>query len=318
MTSAEELQLAIHAALDAPPIDWAYRDLDSAGEAGCCVCGDYLSLGSPGEVQFGPNATLPIHKECHIARDGLSSKACRLSMIGYSFLVRASMAPKDTTPKGWRKTFLEAFLQEHGRTAGTWLIGYGVPWWERSAGFTSLDEFVRWSRWCFIYERDPGKFTSMGKEIPHWDEEQESWREYIACGHSKQVYGTFYSALYREPRTTRGKTPKCDSRILARTAGRCGLCHDTILTDGPRGKFSGVSDHIFPDSKGGLESIENIQPAHVCCNSSKSSISGGHAPLAWMLGRFALEQLALPDGFSNWKSLAGEAVKATRKFADRF
>jgi hypothetical protein len=91
-----------------------------------------------------------------------------------------------------------------------------------------------------------------------------------------------------------------------------------ILTDGPRGNFSGVSDHIFPDSKGGLDSIENIQPAHVCCNSSKSSISGGHAPLAWMLGRFALQQLASPGGFSNWKPLAGNMVKATAKFTDRF
>jgi hypothetical protein len=75
---------------------------------------------------------------------------------------------------------------------------------------------------------------------------------------------------------------------------------------------------LFPDSKGGPESMENIQPAHVCCNSSKSSFSGGHAPLAWMLGRFALNQLASPGGLSTWKSLAREASTRTRKFIDRF
>jgi hypothetical protein len=308
-----DLHTAILNALNDPPVDWSYRDLDSAAEQGCCVCGDALSLGLPGEVQFGEDATLPIHKECHLARDGLSSKACRLSMIGYSFLVRASMEPT-----GWRKEFLAAFVQEHGHTAGTCLIGHGVPWWNRSSGFNSLDEMVRWSRWCFIYERDPGKFTSVGKDIPHWNEERESWRDYMACDHENKIYGTFYAALYKPPRTQRGNTPKCDARILRRTAGRCGLCFDTIQTDGPRGVFSGVSDHIFPDSKGGPESIENIQPAHVCCNSSKSSISGGHATLAWMLGRFALNQLASPGGLSTWKSLAREAGKSTRKFNDRF
>lgn len=313
MTNMEQLYAAIITALNEPPINWSYRNVDSAADKGCCICGDALSLGMPGEVHFGEGATLPIHKECHLARDGLSSRACRLSMIGYSFLVRASMAPK-----GWEDDFLAAFVQEIGGTAGTRLIGHGVPWWDRSGGFRSVEELVRWSRWCFIYERDPGKFTTMGKEIPHWNEEQESWREYKACNHSKKIYGTFYAALYKEPRTKRGKTPACNAQVLGLTSGRCGICFDTIQTEEPRGWFSGASDHIFPDSKGGLDAIENIQPAHTCCNSSKSSISGGHAPLAWMLGRFALNQLASPGGLSNWNSLARQASTSTRKFIDRF
>ncbi len=313
MANIERLHAAILTALNDPPVDWSYRDLDSPANKGCSICGDALSLGIPGEVHFGEEATLPIHKECHLAREGLSSRACRLSMIGYSFLVRASM-----DPKGWSNDFLAAFVEEIGDKAGTRLIGHGVPWWERSDGFRSVEELVRWSRWCFIHERDPGKFTTMGKEIPHWNEEQESWREYKSCNHGKKIYGTFYAALYREPRTKRGKTPACNEQVLKLTSGRCGLCFDTIRTESPRGWFSCASDHIFPDSKGGIEALENIQPAHTCCNSSKSSISGGHAPLAWMLGRFALDQLASPGGFSKWKSLAREASTRTTKFIERF
>jgi 5-methylcytosine-specific restriction endonuclease McrA len=235
-------------------------------------------------------------------------------MIGYSFLVRATMKE----PAGWKKRFLTEFVHEEGSTVGTKLIGHGVPWWDRDRGFQTLDELVRWSRWCFIYERDAPKFTHLGKEIPHWCETKESWAEYKHCDHSKKEYGTFYTALYTEPLTGRGKTPKCTGDVLERTAGRCGLCFDPIETEGPRGEFSSASDHIYPDSKGGSDAIENIQATHSCCNGSKKDISGGHAPLAWMLGRFALNQLASPRGLSTWKSLAGEVAKATRKFIDRF
>lgn len=306
------LHTSILHALDDHPVNWSYKDSNSSADQRCCLCGDHLSLGRPGEVVFDENTKLPIHKECHLSRNGLSSKACRLSMIGYSFLVRASM-----NPTGWRSEFLAEFVQKHGHSVGTYLIGHGVPWWNRCDGFKTLDELVRWSRWCFIYERDSGKFTSVGKDIPHWDEAQESWRDYMACDHKNEIYGTFYTALYKQPRTKRGKTPKCDFQILRRTDGRCGLCFDTIQTDGPRGPFSGVSDHIFPDSKGGPDSIENIQALHNCCNKSKSSISGGHSPLAWMLGRFALNQLAAPDGFKTWKLLAHQTYKAFQKFDRR-
>ena len=313
MTSTEKLQAAIINASNDPSVEWSYRDLDSGADKGCSICGDFLTLGTPGEVQFGADSTLPIHKECHLARNGLSSRACRLSMIGYSFLIRASM-----DPKGWAKRFLAEFVRERGSTAGTYLIGHGIPWWDRLHGFQSVEELVRWSRWCHIYERDAGKFTSVGKEIPHWDEDQESWREYMACDRKRGIYGTFYTALRKEPRIKRGVAPKCNAEVLDITSGRCGICFDTIQIEGPHGWFSGESDHILPDSKGGLEALENIQPTHRCCNRSKSSISGGHAPLAWMLGRFALNQLNSPDGFSIWKSLVREAVKKTKRFADRF
>ena len=301
MTDTEQFQTTIITALSNPSVNWSYRDLDSAMDKGCSICGDSLSLGSPGEVQFGKDATLPIHKECHLARGGLSSEACRMSMIGYSFLVRASM-----DPKGWEKKFLKEFVKEHGSSIGNFLIGHGVPWWNRSNGFKSLEDLVRWSRWSYIYERDAGKFTSVGKEIPHWDEDYESWQEF------KKKDGTFYKALYTEPTTKRGKTPKCDTQILMLTSGRCGFCFDNIQTHGSHGPLSAVSDHIFPDSKGGLHTLENIQPMHYYCNGKKSSISGGHAPLGWMLGRFALNQLATPDGFLRWKSLACEAANTTK------
>ena len=307
MKDIEQFQSTVITSLSTPSVNWSYRDLDSATDKGCSVCGDSLSLGIPGEVQFGKDATLPIHKECHLAREGLSSEACRLSMIGFSFLIRASM-----NPRGWEKKFLNEFVKQHGSGIGSYLIGHGIPWWNRSSGFKTLEDLVRWSRWCFIYERDPGKFTSVGKDIPHWNEDHETWQEYISCNHKEKKYGTFYKALYKKPRTKRGKTPKCDMEILMLTSGRCGFCFDKIQNDGCRSQFSCESDHIFPDSKGGTHNLENIQPLHSYCNGKKSSISGGHAPLGWMLGRFALNLLTTRDALLQWKSLASKAADSTK------
>jgi hypothetical protein len=72
MTTTAQLHAAIINALNDPRVDWSYRHLDSAANKRCCICGDALSLGIPGEVHFGEDATLPTHKECHLARDGLS------------------------------------------------------------------------------------------------------------------------------------------------------------------------------------------------------------------------------------------------------
>jgi hypothetical protein len=236
-------------------------------------------------------------------------------MIGYQFLVRATMEE----PSGWKKRFLTEFVDTEGANAGNCLIGHGIPWWNRDLGFRTLEELIRWSRWCFIHERDGPKFTYMNKSVPQWDEAKETWAEYKRCKHHSKTYGTFYSALYAEPRSRRGKTPpRCTGDVLGRTAGRCGLCFDTIDTDGPRSEFSAASDHIYPDSKGGSEALENIQPTHICCNGSKSSISGGHAPLAWMLGRFALSRLSTANGMSDWPSLARNASEVTSKFSSRF
>ena len=154
--SPATLQEIIRDALAASPADWNYQSSPSLEPGSrCCVCGDLLELGKPGEVWFESTASLPIHEECHHAKEGMSSAACRLSLgFGYSFLLRFAMEGKG----GWKKQFFQRYIHSQGVTAGKKLIGHGVEWWKRSDGFTDFVQFTRWTRYAYIFERVAPKF----------------------------------------------------------------------------------------------------------------------------------------------------------------
>lgn len=51
--------------------------------------------------------------------------------------------------------------------------------------------------------------------------------------------------------------------VYAKTKGCCGICHELVGAD----VFT--IDHIIPLSKGGPHLLDNLQPAHLSCNSKK-------------------------------------------------
>ncbi len=59
-------------------------------------------------------------------------------------------------------------------------------------------------------------------------------------------------------------------QVLEKTSGKCGICGKEIdLSIKYPNPLCFTYDHIFPVSKGGDNTLENIQPAHFSCNSSK-------------------------------------------------
>ena len=60
-------------------------------------------------------------------------------------------------------------------------------------------------------------------------------------------------------------------RIIAKNKPPCALCNEPIDYQAPHldpGEY--VADHIIPLNKGGLDVIDNKQPAHRACNRAKS------------------------------------------------
>ncbi len=61
----------------------------------------------------------------------------------------------------------------------------------------------------------------------------------------------------------------------------CGICNGTILYGSHESvvaqrnsRFAWNTDHIIPKSKGGNNSIDNLQAVHIVCNRSKGDTSG--------------------------------------------
>lgn len=58
----------------------------------------------------------------------------------------------------------------------------------------------------------------------------------------------------------------CVRTLVRRDGAVCGICRDPISN------FKDITlDHIVPRSKGGVDSIENLQLAHQSCNQAKGA-----------------------------------------------
>ncbi|MEU2106484.1 HNH endonuclease signature motif containing protein [Nocardia sp. NPDC019255] len=67
--------------------------------------------------------------------------------------------------------------------------------------------------------------------------------------------------------------------VIRRGKPACGICHQPIDYTLPHmdpGEF--VVDHIIPLAKGGLDELDNKQPAHRHCNRVKSDKTDGEIP----------------------------------------
>ena len=63
--------------------------------------------------------------------------------------------------------------------------------------------------------------------------------------------------------------PYSDLDIFERDAWTCGLCSGRIDRLLPRGRWSASVDHVIPVARGGADTPENVQAAHLGCNSRK-------------------------------------------------
>ncbi len=64
-------------------------------------------------------------------------------------------------------------------------------------------------------------------------------------------------------------------QVLEKTGGKCGICgKDIDLSLKYPNTLCFTYDHVVPISKGGSNLLENMQPAHFSCNSSKSNRTG--------------------------------------------
>jgi 5-methylcytosine-specific restriction endonuclease McrA len=88
---------------------------------------------------------------------------------------------------------------------------------------------------------------------------------------------------------------------MDRTKNDCAFCMSSIRASVPALRYAG--DHIFPVSKGGSNELENFQPLHRFCNAAKSSLSGGHIPQAFLMGRWFGRKL-IDDSSPAWRKHA--------------
>jgi 5-methylcytosine-specific restriction endonuclease McrA len=56
--------------------------------------------------------------------------------------------------------------------------------------------------------------------------------------------------------------------LIKKYSGLCGVCNKPFLN-----MHHVTIDHVVPQSKGGLDVIENKQPAHYRCNQMKSNMT---------------------------------------------
>lgn len=65
----------------------------------------------------------------------------------------------------------------------------------------------------------------------------------------------------------------CFDEIYTRDDWVCGICGEAIDRDVPAGwKRAGSIDHIIPLSRGGNHTRDNVQAAHISCNSKKGNL----------------------------------------------
>lgn len=64
--------------------------------------------------------------------------------------------------------------------------------------------------------------------------------------------------------------------VFVRDDGICGICRNPVDRSLPaRSLWSATIDHIVPLSKGGIHAPENVQLAHLVCNSVKRDLTKG-------------------------------------------
>ena len=79
--------------------------------------------------------------------------------------------------------------------------------------------------------------------------------------------GAWRPALEAHPRTRRPLTIRRAIAIWVRCAGTCGLCRLPV----PPAEVD--FDHIVPISRGGADTDDNLQVAHVRCNRTRNAHS---------------------------------------------
>lgn len=68
------------------------------------------------------------------------------------------------------------------------------------------------------------------------------------------------------------KSRKLLARVLDEYGWKCWLCGGMIRpATRPRDPLGPSADHVIPRSKGGDNSIENLRPAHLSCNSRRQN-----------------------------------------------
>jgi len=61
--------------------------------------------------------------------------------------------------------------------------------------------------------------------------------------------------------------------LAKRDRGRCGICHTPVRAK--HGPMRPSPDHTVPRSKGGPDTLANLQYSHLACNLSKQAGGGG-------------------------------------------
>lgn len=75
----------------------------------------------------------------------------------------------------------------------------------------------------------------------------------------------------RQSRTVKPSRLSAD-QVLALYGPNCSICHEPIDDTLPRTSKLGLTvDHVIPLSKGGLDTIDNMRPAHWVCNVRKGN-----------------------------------------------